>query len=76
MKLYRSATPLEISDNKTIFGSAVDMGFFVPIEITEEEIEDILRKYSLIGEGGWVVIKANNFEDVAEAILSKLKGDE
>ena len=40
MKLYRPAKPLEInSDPNCVFGSTVGFGFFMPIEITEEEIE-------------------------------------
>ena len=47
-----------------------------PIEITEEEIEGVLRKASSKSEDGWIVIWANDFEKAAKAILSKLKGDE
>ena len=46
-----------------------------PIEITEEEIVKIFRKHSFISDAGWVLISANDFEDTAEAILSKLKGE-
>ena len=38
MKLYRAATPLEINSNKAFYGGAIGFGFFVPIEITEEDI--------------------------------------
>ena len=60
MKLYREAKPLEICDGAEVF-----VKYLVPVEITEEEIKEIL-------DDAYAEYHESN-EEVAAAILSKLK---
>ena len=68
MKLYREALPLEICDNKVIWINK----FIVPIEITEEEISDIIYHEFKHGTSGAFTVSADRS---AATILSKLKGE-
>ena len=93
MKLYREVKTSEIKEGGEFYDAKkrkrlklmavnpdkAESIYLLPIEITEEEIEKILREKSYTADNihrGWVIISANSFEDVAEVILSKLKGDE
>jgi hypothetical protein len=70
MKLYRPARPLEIStDPNCIYGGAIGFGFFMPAEITEEEIEEILRNGRL-----YMSTPDVRYKFIAQEILRKLNG--
>ena len=69
MKLYRE---VKARGDKGCYFRGI---YIEPIEITEEEIEEILTKFTHITSDGWVVISAIRFEEISEAILSKLKGE-
>ncbi len=80
MKLYREATPLEINSNKAFYGGAIGFGFFVPVEITEEEIDKAAYKaadYPNHIDGEACANFEDGFIDGAKwvLLLSKLKGE-
>lgn len=72
MKLYREATPLEINSNDAFYGGSIGFGFFVPIEITEEDISDIIYHEFKHGISGAFTVSADRS---AATILSELKGE-
>ena len=73
MKLYRAIQPDEIHNNDKVIQIDGLWYKLEPIEITEEEIVEILRGPRI---GGDSILFNDEAEFLAKAILSKLKGDE
>ena len=67
MKIYREA---KTNTGKPLSECEGEFELVVPIEITEEEVRDILEQHLDDEDGSIDIISAS------EAILSKLKGDE